>query len=377
MTVDAGGRVNNGSRKRSRHRRARCAPQHTNIDINYEINKKASVVDADELPTEMSMTAPFCASSSSSSDRSPESDVAAVLREELLRESMTECAAARAVVSSLGCVSVIGRRREMEDAVRVEVGFAMGALFGDLYDFFGVYDGHGGAHVAGACKERLHGVVKGRVEAAEGLVDWGEVMAGSFVEMDADVVKTGGEAARTVGSTAVVAVIGGDVVVVANCGDSRAVMCRGGTAIALSEDHKPNRPDELKRIEAAGGRVINWNGHRILGVLATSRSIGDQYLKPFVTPDPEVRVMERTSTDEFLILATDGLWDVISNEYACQVVKRCLKGRIRRRHGQDAAEEDEATRAAAILVELAMARGSRDNISVIVVELNKQPRRFS
>ncbi|PKI72430.1 hypothetical protein CRG98_007176 [Punica granatum] len=349
MTVDAGGRVNNGSRKRSRHRRARCAPQHTNIDINYEINKKASVVDADELPTEMSMTAPFCASSSSSSDRSPESDVAAVLREELLRESMTECAAARAVVSSLGCVSVIGRRREMEDAVRVEVGFAMGALFGDLYDFFGVYDGHGGAHV----------------------------MAGSFVEMDADVVKTGGEAARTVGSTAVVAVIGGDVVVVANCGDSRAVMCRGGTAIALSEDHKPNRPDELKRIEAAGGRVINWNGHRILGVLATSRSIGDQYLKPFVTPDPEVRVMERTSTDEFLILATDGLWDVISNEYACQVVKRCLKGRIRRRHGQDAAEEDEATRAAAILVELAMARGSRDNISVIVVELNKQPRRFS
>ncbi|XP_031392754.1 probable protein phosphatase 2C 8 isoform X2 [Punica granatum] len=273
MTVDAGGRVNNGSRKRSRHRRARCAPQHTNIDINYEINKKASVVDADELPTEMSMTAPFCASSSSSSDRSPESDVAAVLREELLRESMTECAAARAVVSSLGCVSVIGRRREMEDAVRVEVGFAMGALFGDLYDFFGVYDGHGGAHVAGACKERLHGVVKGRVEAAEGLVDWGEVMAGSFVEMDADVVKTGGEAARTVGSTAVVAVIGGDVVVVANCGDSRAVMCRGGTAIALSEDHKPNRPDELKRIEAAGGRVINWNGHRILGVLATSRSI--------------------------------------------------------------------------------------------------------
>ncbi len=53
-----------------------------------------------------------------------------------------------------------------------------------------------------------------------------------------------------------------------------------------------------------------------------------------MTPEPEVTVMERTNADEFLILGTDGLWDVISNEYACQVVKRCLKGQVRRRPGQ-------------------------------------------
>ncbi|KAK9145418.1 hypothetical protein Sjap_005321 [Stephania japonica] len=259
---------------------------------------------------------------------------------------------------SHGWISVCGRRREMEDAVRVELGFVKVMSSAEKvsrpYDFFAVYDGHGGSAVAEACRERMHEMddeINGRVSSHDD--------------------KDGGPGgSKSVGSTAVVALVGGDKVVVANCGDSRAVLSRGGVAVPLSQDHKPDRPDEMERVEAAGGRVINWNGFRVLGVLATSRSIGDYYLKPYVIPYPEVTISDRTKNDEFLILASDGLWDVISNDVACQVVRRCLDGRLMRRCSTNA-NGSGATEAAAVLVELAIARGSKDNISVIVVELKK------
>ncbi|XP_028805928.1 protein phosphatase 2C 51-like [Neltuma alba] len=261
----------------------------------------------------------------------------------------------RAASTSHGSISVIGKRRMMEDAVKIVPGF-MGS-----YDFFAVYDGHGGATVANACRERMHLVVAEQVmkEGAgqkRGLADWLEVMCSSFMRMDREVVGEDG----TVGSTAVVVVVSSDHLLVANCGDSRAVLCRGGVAFPLSKDHKPNRPDERERVEKAGGTVISWNGDRVLGILATSRSIGDHYMKPYVVSEPEVKVYERTERDEFMVIASDGLWDVISNKLACEVVRRIFKmGFVK----------SGAAEAAALLAELAMARGSRDNISVIVVRL--------
>ncbi|KAM2921631.1 hypothetical protein COP2_043346 [Malus domestica] len=275
-----------------------------------------------------------------------------------------------------GVVSLKGMRKEMEDAVRVEVGFGK-------FDFYGVYDGHGGPDVAGACRERMHEVVaeavemegiKGKNDDKGDAIDWETVMEECFGKIDGEVSDIA--AARMIGATAVVAVVAEEQVVVANCGDSRAVLSRGGVALALSNDHKPDRVDELKRIEAAGGRVITWNGNRVLGVLATSRSIGDHYLRPYVISKPEVTVTKRTDQDEFLILASDGLWDVMSNDVACQVVKKCLGGRMRRVSIHDEHQvllnvRSRTSEAAAVLADLAMARGSRDNISVIVVDLTK------
>ncbi|XVF10039.1 hypothetical protein REPUB_Repub07fG0149400 [Reevesia pubescens] len=273
---------------------------------------------------------------------------------------------------SHGLLSVIGRRREMEDAVKVELGFMVKG--GEKFDFYGVYDGHGGARVAEECKEMLHKVLAEDIvednNKVETEIDWGRTMERCFEKMDEEVNRER-LAEEMVGSTAVVAVVGDGKLVVANCGDSRAVLSRGGVAVALSLDHKPDRPDELERVEAAGGRVINWNGHRVLGVLATSRSIGDQHLKPFVICKPEVTIRELSNRDEFLILASDGLWDVISNEVACRVVRRCLNGQIRRKSIENIGNENRAAEAAAVLVELAIARCSNDNISVIVVELRK------
>ncbi|KAJ8616310.1 hypothetical protein MRB53_035682 [Persea americana] len=279
---------------------------------------------------------------------------------------------------SHGSVSLCGWRREMEDAVTVAPGFYRSAAgeSGFRYDFFAVYDGHGGAAVAQLCSDRLHLVLAEEMEGRGGggeEEEWKEVMEECFGKMDEEVREEAEAAgdevavstAKTVGSTAVVAVVGIENVVVANCGDSRAVLSRGGVAVPLSYDHKPDRPDEMERVEAAGGNVINWDGCRVLGVLATSRSIGDHYLKPYVISKPEVVVMERTDLDEFLILASDGLWDVVSNEMACNVVRRCLAGRSLKRLSKGSAAE-----AAAMLAELAMGRGSKDNISVVVIDLS-------
>ncbi|XP_066366783.1 protein phosphatase 2C 51-like isoform X2 [Miscanthus floridulus] len=304
---------------------------------------------------------------------------------------------------SHGAVSVIGRRREMEDAFAVALSFLAsdpssagakdGTEGGQEQDFFAVYDGHGSARVAEACRERMHVVLAEEVGLRRGVgsdLPWEEAMAASFARVDGEV--TGGFAPppkpppqqaaadddagagnlpyRTVGSTAVVAVVGQRRIVVANCGDSRAVLSRGGVAVPLSTDHKPDRPDEMQRVEAAGGRVINWNGYRVLGVLATSRSIGDYYLKPYVSAEPEVTVVDRTEQDEFLILASDGLWDVVSNEVACKIARNCLSGRAASKF-PESVTGCTAADTAALLTELAMSRGSRDNISVVVVELQR------
>ncbi|KAI3783576.1 hypothetical protein L1987_42660 [Smallanthus sonchifolius] len=267
---------------------------------------------------------------------------------------------------------VIGRRREMEDAVSVELGFVNEDS--RKFDFYGVYDGHGGSRVADACRERLHKVLGAEMEMEIGNgntaeMDWERLMVESFAKMDEEVNET--DLVGSMGSTAVVAVVRDDEIVVANCGDSRAVLSRCGAAVPLSNDHKPDRPDELERIERSGGRVVNWNGQRVMGVLATSRSLGDRQLNPYVIAKPEVIVKKREDGDEFMILASDGLWDVISNDMACHVVRKCLDGRIicRRRSQQMNDTQYRMTNAATLLSGLTMARGSNDNISVIVVNL--------
>lgn len=93
-------------------------------------------------------------------------------------------------------------------------------------------------------------------------------------------------------------------------------------------------------------------------------------MKPYVISKPEVTVNERTESDAFLLIATDGLWDVVSNEIACEIVRKCFDGQIKRKFS-DECSGTYAAQAAAMLAELAMGRGSKDNISVIVVELKK------
>ncbi|PON95982.1 Protein phosphatase 2C [Trema orientale] len=306
-----------------------------------------------------------------------------------------------------GFTSVCGRRPEMEDALATVPRFLkipIQMLVGDrvidgmskylthqTVHFFGVYDGHGGSQVANYCRDRIHLALAEEIESVkEGMIDgsikdncqeqWRKAFTNCFLKVDAEV---GGQATldpiapETVGSTAVVAIVCSSHVIVANCGDSRAVLCRGKEAITLSVDHKPNREDEYARIEAAGGKVIQWNGHRVFGVLAMSRSIGDRYLKPWIIPEPEVMFLPRAKDDDCLILASDGLWDVMTNEEVCDLARRRIllwhkKNGITLPSERGEGIDPAAQAAAEFLSNRALQKGSKDNITVIVVDLKSQ-----
>lgn len=330
---------------------------------------------------------------SSISDR-PENLSSPIPSSSLLSSSVSQ-----EVYPKFGVASVCGRRRDMEDAVAIHPSFCRREHeTATEFHYFGVYDGHGCSHVAMKCKDRLHELVKEELEKTEATTEWKIAMERSFNRMDKEVIawnKTAlGPNCRcelqtpecdAVGSTAVVAIVTPDKIIVANCGDSRAVLCRTGRAIPLSNDHKPDRPDELSRIQAAGGRVIYWDGPRVLGVLAMSRAIGDNYLKPYVNCEPEVTLTDRTAEDDCLILASDGLWDVVSNETACGVATMCLRGKAppcAAESNQSSEEEREAGGggemvgkacwdASMLLMKLALARRSTDNVSVVVVDLRR------
>ncbi|XP_042508686.1 protein phosphatase 2C 16-like [Macadamia integrifolia] len=320
-----------------------------------------------------------------------------------------------------GFSSLCGRRDEMEDAVAVIPQFLkipISLLVGDhvldgmnqtithtTAHFFGVYDGHGGSQVANYCRDRLHlALIEEIAMVKEGLGDasvrnngqlqWERALTNCFQKVDDEVggrvhrsgvegqddsseATTDPVAPETVGSTAVVAVICSSHIIIANCGDSRVVLCRGKEPVPLSVDHKPNREDELERIEAASGKVIQWNGYRVFGVLAMSRSIGDRYLKPWIIAQPEVKLVPRAKEDECLILASDGLWDVMTNEEVCEVARRRILLWHKRNGVTPPTERDNgvdpaAQAAAEYLAKLAHHKGSKDNITVVVVDLKAQ-----
>jgi len=129
------------------------------------------------------------------------------------------------------------------------------------------------------------------------------------------------------GCTAVVAVIVKDEIVVANAGDSRCVFSRGGQAVAMSRDHKPQDADEAERIHKAGGFVTDG---RVNGSLNLSRALGDMEYKQrrdltpeqhAVTAFPEIFSCKLHKDDEFVILACDGIWDVMTNQEAVTFVR--------------------------------------------------------
>lgn len=154
------------------------------------------------------------------------------------------------------------------------------------------------------------------------------------------------------GSTAVTAIlVNGETLYVANVGDSRAVLCRDGDAIQLSVDHEPKTEKNI--IEHKGGFVTTLPGDvpRVDGQLAVSRAFGDKNLKVHLSVDPDIHDMKVDKTDEFLILASDGLWKVMENQEAVNIIRKT---------------KDPET-AAKKLTEAALQRKSKDDISCIVV----------
>jgi len=133
----------------------------------------------------------------------------------------------------------------------------------------------------------------------------------------------------------------------ANAGDARGVLCRAGKAVRLTYDHKGSDKQEAKRITDAGGFMMSG---RVNGVLAVTRSLGDSSMKEFVVGSPYTTETELCEDDEFLILACDGLWDVIDDQSAVDLVRDI----------QDAQEASQK------LLDYALGRTS-DNVTVLLV----------
>ena len=177
---------------------------------------------------------------------------------------------------------------------------------------YAVFDGHGGAGAAQFCKDTLvHNVVN-----AVGFPDAPrQALSNAFLRTDQEYLDIASANRREDGTTAICLMVRGDRLTVANVGDSRAILVkRNGEVVPLSRDHKPNCADEQARISSRGGRVVHWGVWRVEGVLAVSRAIGDRLLKEYVIAEPEFKEIRRSAQDAFVIIASDGLWDVLSNE---------------------------------------------------------------
>lgn len=201
---------------------------------------------------------------------------------------------------------------------------------GSGVSLFAIFDGHGGEYVADYCKEQLVNNICDKIVETKKLstdiknpamthdnnkieihsqisqstaetqiskflengndVNYGKIFTSEILIADQKLVEDLRNSNSFAGSTAVIAVIDGSKLTVANVGDSRAVMCDfNGTAIPLSFDHKPEKESEKNRIEKAGGYVAFWGVWRVNGNLATSRALGDYTLKPnFVIANPDI-----------------------------------------------------------------------------------------
>ncbi|GLJ32033.1 hypothetical protein SUGI_0645140 [Cryptomeria japonica] len=269
-----------------------------------------------------------------------------------------------------GVSNMQGWRASMEDA------HAAVPDFDDGMSFFGVYDGHGGKVVSKFCAKFLHQVVKAEnhkkgdicesLQAAffrmdemmcgergwrelailgdkqnkiTGLLDgimWSPRSSANRSDVNEDdwASEQGSHedfSGPTSGSTACVAVIQNNKLIVANAGDSRCVLSRKGQAYNLSRDHKPDLENEKERILQAGGFI---HAGRVNGSLNLARAIGDMELKQnknlppekqILTACPDINVVELCEDDEFVVLACDGIWDVMSSQQTVDFIHEHIK----------------------------------------------------
>ncbi|GIL53788.1 hypothetical protein Vafri_9420 [Volvox africanus] len=231
-----------------------------------------------------------------------------------------------------------------------------------LVSFFGVYDGHSGQVVSRFLASSLHHYVE-----AYGMIatDVASALCQAFQTADAALAEATLNCPDA-GSTATVALLSANNIIAAHCGDSRALICRGGHVMALTEDHRPARVDERERVLKSGGQIL-WNeGERVMGILQTTRAFGDRDLKHFgVIAEPEVAILSRTPEDEFLILATDGVFNVLSNEEVADVARRVLRRAMERGASRSAAIQ----MAASAIGRFSRDRNSKDDITVVLVDL--------
>lgn len=245
---------------------------------------------------------------------------------------------------TVGWAEMTGKRPDQQDTVAIIKNFG-----GDpSRAYFAVFDGHGGQTSSEYAASYLHVLLEEALQKMPHAPN--EAMQMAFRSMHEEIARKEFDD----GCAALVVLVTPDRIWLANSGDSRAIMCRKNRAVQISRDHKSDSLDEKRRITDLHGFVTE--DRRVNGILALSRALGDVSVQPYVTYRPDVLELDVSDAIEHLILACDGLWDVVSNDQVIEVVK-----------GAASAHE-----AAVKLRDMAYQLGSTDNISVIVVSFVRQ-----
>ncbi|GAB2210064.1 hypothetical protein Drorol1_Dr00015317 [Drosera rotundifolia] len=257
---------------------------------------------------------------------------------------------------SFGSYATCGRREQMEDTHFLQPNFSEHQ---DIH-MFGIFDGHRGSAAA-----EFSACALPKLLQSSSTLSPAEALFKAFIETDAafrsklDMLRRSRGFVKKdwhPGCTAIVSLLIKNKLFIANAGDCRAILCRGGRAFALSRDHVASCVEERDRVMVSGG-VVKWqvDTWRVGDAgLQVTRSIGDDDLKPTVTAEPEITETSLSAEDEYLVMASDGLWDVVSSEEVVNIIRDTVKepSMCSKRLATEAAE-----------------RGSKDNITVIVVFL--------
>ncbi len=263
----------------------------------------------------------------------------------------------------VGVASSQQHRPYMEDEHEIKADAADGSWL------VGVYDGHGGSLVSEFLKKHLLSEILRQKHSTPHHRMTFEALEQGFACTDAIMSHLHGGSTENVGSTACVASVSNDALWIAHCGDSRGVLYSPqGRPTVVTTDHKPDprvNSSECNRLVESGGSYSKVGPiYRVMGDLAVSRSFGDERLKgntgtPLVTSVPEIGLHRPMENGSILVLASDGLWDVLSTQQCGQAVAHIME------------REKSPQKTAETLVKLASVRGTLDNITVVVLVMGR------
>jgi serine/threonine protein phosphatase PrpC len=224
----------------------------------------------------------------------------------------------------------------MEDACVSSGNFA-----GPGTQYYALFDGHGGREAAHHCAENLHPLIAQRYVPGEPLQG---AIKDAIYEMHRQVTSRW----ICAGTTAAIAIVADNQIYTANVGDSRVILIDDGRAKRMTVDHKATVPSEKRAIIARGGRILQG---RVNGILMLGRAIGDAEVAKFISCEPFMTVSP-LKDDMKMIIACDGVWDVMSDQQAADIFNRCRT----------------PTEAAQAIKAEALRRRTTDNVSVICVD---------
>ena len=230
-------------------------------------------------------------------------------------------------------------RQSMEDT---------GVMFPDLtsnykINLFCIFDGHGGSDVVNFVKERLPQLIK---QQLTNLTSVPETLNDSFKKIDEELKFYDSD---YTGSTATIIIICDNKIYCGNVGDSKGYIIKENNCIQITTDHKCTNQEEGNRIINSGGKIIK---NRVMGQLILSRTLGDLYVKKYgVVSTPSICVNDIDSNIKFCVIASDGVWDVIDEGCLFEMSKNFKNADLFCKE----------------IVKNALEKGSKDNISCIVI----------